>query len=70
MVENNLTTLSREAVSVSRKQSMVNWGYAKLSIVRQCILLKVVLSNLYDERTGESAINLTRMQEIDRAFTA
>ena len=48
---------------------MVNSGHAKLSIVRQCILLKVVRSSLYYERTGESAINLTLMQEIDRAFT-
>ena len=56
-------------MSVARRQSMVNSGHAKLSIVRQCILLKVARSSLYYERTGESAINLTLMQEIDRAFT-
>lgn len=35
---------------------MVNSGHAKLSIVRQRILLKVTRSSLYYERTGESAI--------------
>ena len=58
-----------EAVSVSRRQSMVNSGHVKLNVVRQCILLKVARSSLYYKRAGESAINLTVMQEIDRAFT-
>jgi len=48
---------------------MVNSGHAKLSIVRQCMLLKVARSSLYYKRTGESVTNLTLMQEIDRAFT-
>ena len=48
---------------------MVNSVHAKLSVVRQCILLKVARSSLYYEKTGESGINLTLMQEIDRAFT-
>ena len=48
---------------------MVNPGHAQLSVVRQCRLLKVVRSSLYYEKAGESAINLTLMQEIDRAFT-
>jgi len=56
-------------VSVSRRQRMVNSGHAKLSIVRQCMLLKVARSSLYYKRTGESVTNLTLMQEIDRAFT-
>ena len=56
-------------MSVSRRQSMVNSVHAKLSVVRQCILLKVARSSLYYEKTGESGINLTLMQEIDRAFT-
>ena len=47
---------------------MVNSGHVKLSVVRQCILLKVARSSLYYKRAGESAINLTVMQEIDRAF--
>jgi putative transposase len=48
---------------------MVNSGHAKLSVVRQCSLLKIARSGLYYERAGESAINLVLMQEIDRAFT-
>lgn len=56
-------------MSVSRRQSLVNSGQAQLSVVRQCVLLKVARSGLYYKRTGESAINLTLMQEIDRAFT-
>ena len=48
---------------------MVDSGHAQLSVVRQCALLKIARSGLYYERTGESAINLALMQEIDRAFT-
>lgn len=48
---------------------MVNSGHERLSIVRQCVLLKIARSGLYYERTGESAINLALMREIDRAFT-
>lgn len=48
---------------------MVDSGHDRLSVVRQCGLLKIARSGLYYKRTGESAINLTLMQEIDRAFT-
>ena len=48
---------------------MVDSGHERLSIVRQCALLKIARSGLYYERTGESAFNLALMQEIDRAFT-
>ena len=56
-------------MSVSRRQSMVVSGHELLSVVRQCALLKIARSGLYYERTGESALNLSLMQEIDRAFT-
>ncbi len=56
-------------MSVSRRQSMVKTGHEQLSVVRQCVLLSIARSGLYYERTGESAINLVLMQEIDRAFT-
>ena len=56
-------------MSVSRRQSMVDSGHDRLSVVRQCSLLKIARSGLCYERTAESAINLTLMQEIDRAFT-
>ena len=48
---------------------MVDSGHERLSVTRQCALLGIARSGLYYERTGESAINLTVMQEIDRAFT-
>ncbi len=56
-------------MSVSRRQSMVTSDHEQLSVVRQCALLSIARSGLYYERTGESAINLVLMQEIDRAFT-
>ena len=48
---------------------MVKSGHARLSVVRQCALLKIARSGLYYERRGESAINRVLMREIDRAFT-
>jgi len=48
---------------------MINPDHATLSIVRQCALLNIARSSLYYKKTGESALNLTLMQEIDRAFT-
>jgi len=48
---------------------MIDSGHARLSIVRQCVLLKIARSGLYYEKTGESPLNLVLMQEIDRAFT-
>ena len=46
-------------MGVSRMQNMLNFGHAKLSIVRLCILLKASRSSLYYERTEEAAMNLT-----------
>ena len=48
---------------------MVDSGHERLSVVRQCALLKIARSGLYYERTGESGINLVLMREIDLAFT-
>ena len=56
-------------MSVSRRQSMVVSGHEKLSVVRQCALLKIARSGLYYMPKGESPLTLTLMQEIDRAFT-
>ena len=58
-----------EAMSVSRRQSMVRADHAKLSVSRQCALLSISRSGLYYTPKGESASILTLMQEIDRAFT-
>jgi len=48
---------------------MVVSGHEKLSVVRQCALLKIARSGLYYIPKGESTLPLTLMQEIDRAFT-
>lgn len=55
-------------MSVSRRQAMVDPDHGKLSIVRQCSLLKISRSTLYYKKRGESAINLEIMREIDRIF--
>ena len=55
-------------MSSSRRQDMVQHDHVALSIVRQCELLKISRSGLYYEPKGESALNLSLMQEIDRAF--
>lgn len=47
---------------------MVDPDHGKLSIVRQCSLLKISRSTLYYKKRGESAINLEIMREIDRIF--
>lgn len=56
-------------MSVSSRQSMVVSGHEKLSVARQCDLLKISRSGLYYVPKGESALMLTFMREIDRAFT-
>ena len=56
-------------MSTSRRQSMVDPGHARLSVVRQCALLKIARSGLYYKKTGESPLNLALTQEIDRVFT-
>ena len=58
-----------EAVNVSRRRCMVDSGHARLSVARQCILLKTARSDLYYKCTGESVINLALMQKMDQAFT-
>lgn len=56
-------------MSVSSRQSMVVSGHEKLSVARQCDLLKISRSGLSYVPKGESALMLTFMREIDRAFT-
>lgn len=46
---------------------MVVSGHEKLSVVQQCVLLKISRSGLYYVPKVEST--LTLMQKIDRAFT-
>lgn len=46
---------------------MVQEDHAKLSIVRQCKLLKLSRSGFYYRSSGETAYNLGLMREIDKA---
>jgi putative transposase len=48
---------------------MVQRDHEKLSVVRQCTLLKISRSGLYYRPKGESSINLVLMKELDRAST-
>ena len=54
-------------MSASRRKTMVQEDHAKLSIVRQCKLLKLSRSGFYYRNTGETAYNLGLMREIDKA---
>jgi putative transposase len=47
---------------------MVEPDRADLSIVRQCRLLSISRSTFYAQPSGESAVNLAIMAEIDRQF--
>ena len=48
---------------------MISKGHSKLSIVKQCNLLKIHRSGLYYKSNGESKLNLELMQLIDKHYT-
>jgi len=48
---------------------MISKGHSKLSIVKQCDLLKIHRSGLYYKSNGESKLNLELMQLIDEHYT-
>lgn len=56
-------------MSVSRRQTMVVHDHEKLSITRQCVLLKLSRSSIYYKKGGESSYNIALMNEIDKAAT-
>ena len=47
---------------------MIEPGHLKLSLSRQCYLLRVSRSSLYHKAKGESAENLALMRRIDEVF--
>lgn len=55
-------------MSVSHRQKMVDFNHEKLSVVKQCRLLRVARSSLYYQKNGESAFNLELMRKIDETF--
>ena len=56
-------------MSIARRRGLVKSDHEKLSIVRQCELLKISRSGLYYKSSGESEFNFDLMREIDKAFT-
>ena len=48
---------------------MISKGHSKLSIVKQCNLLKIHRSGLYYKPNGESDLNLKLMQLMDQHYT-
>ena len=55
-------------VSREKRRAMIEPGHPKLSLTRQCRLLRVSRSSLYHRPKGESAENLALMRRIDELF--
>ena len=55
-------------VSREKRRGMIEPGHPKLSLSRQCHLLRVSRSSVYRRRKGESAENLALMRRIDKLF--
>lgn len=54
-------------MSASRRKMMVQENHRKLSIARQCKLLRLCRSSFYYKSTGETGYNIGLMNEIDKA---
>lgn len=55
-------------MSCERRRGIVDKGHPKLSVRRQCRILKLHRSTYYYEPIGESAYNLELMRRIDELF--
>ncbi len=55
-------------VSREKRRAMIAPGHPKLSLSRQCHLLRVSRSSVYHRPKGESAENLALMRRIDKLF--
>ena len=55
-------------VSREKRRGMIEPGHPKLSLSRQCHLLRVSRSSVYHRPKGESAENLALMRRIDKLF--
>lgn len=55
-------------MSSSRRRAMIDPNHGKLSIVRQCAILKISRSAHYYKSKGEKPLNIELMGEIDRIF--
>jgi putative transposase len=56
--------------TVTQRRVIVDKANAKLSVKKQCELLSVSRSGQYYTKKGESALNKTIMQAIDKEYTA
>ena len=61
---------SAQVVSREKRRGMIEPGHPKLSLSRQCRLLRVSRSSVYRRPNGESAENLALMHRIDKQFFA
>ena len=55
-------------MSREERRAMIKPGHPKLSLSRQCRLLRVSRSSVYRRPKGESAENLALMRRIDKLF--
>ena len=55
-------------MSREKRRGMIEPGHPKLSLSRQCRLLRVSRSSVYRRPKGESAENLAWMRRIDKVF--
>ncbi|WP_413839322.1 IS3 family transposase [Tateyamaria sp.] len=68
-VENGFFVTRAEAMSPSERREMIRKKNTKLSLTRQCKLLKISRSSLYYTPVGVNTDTLKLMNEIDRVFT-
>jgi putative transposase len=54
---------------IKERKTMISKGHSKLSIVKQCNLLKVHCSGIYYKPKAESALNLELMRLMDEHYT-
>lgn len=57
-------------MSVEEKRALIEPAHPQLSVRRQCALLGLARSTLYDRPFGESATNLQLMRALDEQYTA
>jgi putative transposase len=57
-------------MSVEQKRALIEPAHLQLSIRRQCVLLGLARSTLYDQPLGERAENLQLMRLLDEPYTA
>jgi putative transposase len=57
-------------MSVEQKRALIEPAHPQLSIRRQCALLGLARSTLYDQPLGEHAENLLLMRVLDEQYTA